>query len=730
MIARFTSVLLLFISLSAASAERVFQVSPEAVAGGNGSVEKPFLNLLEARDFIRIGRKNGKIPPGEAITVEIAPGIYPVENSIEFTAEDGGTAEAPVTYRSTKKAAAEVRGSITLAAADFRKIEDKATLSRLAESARGDVLVCDLGKYIPGELPPFPKAFRGAPVGPWLYVGGEPATLARWPNKGAENHGWATFSKVMDNGMAIPGSKDPTMQKDHPGAFIFDHPRVGKWNLEAGAWLLGYWTHDWYDENIRIGSYDSTKKIIRLAAPHQFGIMNGTWGAKERRFFAQNILSELDSPGEWFVDRAEKKLFYYPASPIAENELVLATYTGALLSLNGTKHLNLEGLALCYNHGSGITATNVEHVAIVGCVISNLAGTGITLSGSHNTVRSSDIFNIGCGGISVNGGDRKSLTNAENFIANNLIHHYALFQRTYAAGINVAGCGQIVRNNLIDHAPHNAILYNGNEHLIELNEIHHVVMETGDSGAIYTGRDWTSQGNVLRHNFIHDLGGDAVAGSHTMGIYLDDCDSGDALEGNVFYKAGCALMLGGGRDNAIRNNLVIDCTIGLHFDARGLSRKEWNDPKYPSWMLEKKALDLNYQRPPWSKKYPSLAKIMSDSPKEPLHNIICGNVFINPSETVLHLDKNSAAILPKLSVEDNLIIQNSGVKVKMTDTESNPSGFKVLADAPTDLGFVDTEKRDFSLKPNSWLLKNASGLKEIPFTLIGLRKDTWRNSLH
>ena len=27
------------------------------------------------------------------------------------------------------------------------------------------------------------------------------------------------------------------------------------------------------------------------------------------------------------------------------------------------------------------------------------------------------------------------------------------------------------------------------EHLIELNEIHHVCLETGDVGAIYTGRD-------------------------------------------------------------------------------------------------------------------------------------------------------------------------------------------------------------------------------------------------
>ena len=43
--------------------------------------------------------------------------------------------------------------------------------------------------------------------------------------------------------------------------------------------------------------------------------------------------------------------------------------------------------------------------------------------------------------------------------------------------------------------------------LLESNDIHHVLLETGDAGAFYTGRDWTTQGNVLRGNFVHDIGG-------------------------------------------------------------------------------------------------------------------------------------------------------------------------------------------------------------------------------
>lgn len=726
---RSTILLLLCASFSATNAEFVLHVSPKAADDADGSLEKPFDSIVAAQEHIRTLRKDGKIPATEAVTVELATGIYQVTDPVTFTAEDGGTAEAPVTYRSTKKGGAELRGGVILPSAEFQIVDDPKTLARLEESARGKVLVCELGEHISGDLPLFPKSFQGTPVGPWLYVDGEPMTLARWPNVDAENHGWATFSEVVDSGLAVPTSSDPAMQKARPGTFVFNDPRPATWDLEAGAWLLGYWTHDWSDENLRIDRYDAEKKTIKLAAHHNYGLMGGTWGAKERRFFAQNILSELDRPGEWFVDREEKKLFYYPARPVAESELVLATRSGSLVSLAGTKHLNLEGLSIGYSHGSGITAKNVEHLAIKGCTIRNHAEAGISLDGSHSTVQSCDIFNIGRSGISVSGGDRKTLLHAQNIVANNHIHHYARFQRTYAPGISVGGCGQTVRNNLIHDAPHSAILYSGNEHLLELNEIHHVVMETGDSGAFYTGRDWTSQGNIVRHNFIHDLGGVTNGGSgHTMGIYLDDCDSGDTLQGNVFYKAGRAIMIGGGRDNTVRNNLVIDCFIGLHLDARGMTWKQWNNPDSPSWMLEKKAQDLNYQNPPWSGTYPSLAKIMSDSPKEPLHNPIIGNVFINTSTRVIHLDSNSAAILPKLEVEGNLILQPAGANPKISSITGSPAGFATET-MPADLGFTDAAKGDFSFRKESWLLEKAPGLKEIPFEKIGMHKDEWRTEL-
>lgn len=51
-----------------------------------------------------------------------------------------------------------------------------------------------------------------------------------------------------------------------------------------------------------------------------------------------------------------------------------------------------------------------------------------------------------------------------------------------------------------------------------------------------------------------------------------DCDSGDQLIGNVFYRAGRAAFIGGGRDNLIENNVFIECENAVHIDSRGLER--------------------------------------------------------------------------------------------------------------------------------------------------------------
>jgi hypothetical protein len=717
--------------VSSAHAEVVVYVSPGAASGGDGSRLKPYQTPTQARDAIRALRKAGSIASGDAVTVLLEPGDYPLRASFELTAADGGTADAPVVYRAPQGGKARLYGGVALEPSSFKPVTDASVLSRLDAAVRDKVRVCDLSAKVPGAFPAFKTAFQGPPAAPWLYVNHQPMTLARWPNATGTDADWARFSKAVDNGLPKPGAADPALRKAHPGSFLFDDPRPARWNLAEGVWLLGYWTHDWSDEVIRIASYDKEKKVIVLAAPHGYGINAGTWGAAQRRFFAMNALEELDAPGEWYLDRSRKLLYFYPKGDLAGSEIVLATLTEPLVALRGVSQVRFVGLTFEYGHADGIVAQDVEHVEIAGCVVANLAGGGVSIHGSANAVRSCDVFSLGRGGIALDGGDRRWLTLARNTAENNHLHHFGLFQRTYAPGIGVSGCGQIVANNCIHDAPHNAVLYGGNEHRFERNEIYRVVMETGDAGAFYTGRDWTSQGNILRNNYIHDLGSGDAGHVNTMAIYLDDCDCGDTIVGNVFYRAGRAIMIGGGRDNPVLNNLIVDCPIGLHIDARGMTWSQWNDPADKSWCLEEKARELHYTEPPWSTKYPRLAAIMNEEPRQPLGNTIRRNVFVDCTRQVCDFDGNVMKLLDKLDIADNLVVNTTGA-AKGRAPAVHLKGFTNLSgtrDKPIDLRFDAPTAPGFASRWQAWLRKEQPSFETIPFEKIGLYTDRYRRGL-
>ena len=91
-----------------------------------------------------------------------------------------------------------------------------------------------------------------------------------------------------------------------------------------------------------------------------------------------------------------------------------------------------------------------------------------------------------------------------------------------------------------------------------------------DVGVIYTGRDWASQGMWCVGTTSTTLS--TTPATARREVYLDDCDSGDTVVGNiVFGGVGRGVLLGGGRDNTIRGNIFIGLPVGVHVDARGPS---------------------------------------------------------------------------------------------------------------------------------------------------------------
>ena len=57
-------------------------------------------------------------------------------------------------------------------------------------------------------------------------------------------------------------------------------------------------------------------------------------------------------------------------------------------------------------------------------------GSGVAVNGgSENGVVGNDIYEIGSHGISISGGDRITLTAANNYADNNYIHHVGVFYK-------------------------------------------------------------------------------------------------------------------------------------------------------------------------------------------------------------------------------------------------------------------------------------------------------------
>ena len=279
--------------------------------------------------------------------------------------------------------------------------------------------------------------------------------------------------------------------------------------------------------------------------------------------------------------------------------------------------------------------------------------------------------------------------------------------RVMCREINLAGWGPILdhgvgmrfTHNRLHDAPHTAILFTGNDFVIENNEIYAVCMETGDAGAIYTGRDFPFRGHVVRHNFIHHMGG---VGMGTMGVYNDDCVSGTAMIGNVFYRVTRGAMLGGGRDFRVENNLFIACEPAIHFDSRGISRHpNWRRMVYTT--MKERLEQLQAWRPPYSARYPGIAPIRPfiDDPAQPgvppEHCAIERNVSIGG--TWIHIDDGAK---PFYHPRDNLITRR----------------------APP---FRDERLLDFRTGPDRRLRR--IGFKPIPMDRIGLVDDAVRSSV-
>jgi hypothetical protein len=728
---------LFFLSMlvgSAVGAQTVLYVNP--LSGGadyNGTVKRPFATLEQARDAIRVMKKDGVFPQG-GVAVELT-GVFAMPvNTFALDSRDGGMAtNAQVVYRASK-AGASLFGGYDLPASGFRTVTDPAILARLPKSARGRVVCFDLKSLGLSKLSPLPNKFSG-----WgemeVFSGGKAMRLARWPNTG-----WAEIAKVVDRGVKPVDKATGEWEFGvKGGTFEYAEEAPARWKVEKGVWMNGFWCHDWANETLKIGAIDKEKRQITSAAIHTYGIGNSSkWHTAKRRYYVFNLLEELDSPGEWYVDRETGELFFFPLSEDL-SDVVLSIQKKPLFQISKTSNVKLDGVTFKYSTGMAVTVDGCEDIVLENLRVSNLTTDGIRVSGGSNCgLIRCEVSDIGGTCVSISGGDRKALKACGHFVTNCRLHHSGRLQRTQGKCLSFSGVGIRVEHNLIYDSPYIAVVYGGNDHLFEYNEVHSAMMESGDGGGLYTGRDWGSQGNVIRHNYFHHFGRPGVDWQKkqglnpdyeplkesvmVMGVYLDDCDSGDTVCGNIFYRTGWSAFVGGGRYNTIRNNLFIECTSALHLDDRGLSRARPGEGTKDGWDLLAKLQAMNWQDSPWKDRYPHLVNVMQDEPKLPLNNTFAENVAVNcPRFLQMHGSVGKTA-LSRLDFHDNLVFGpvNKGDAEAFPQTEAGKRRAEFRREALA--GVMDPDINRFSVQDSAEFKKLAPWFKRVPVEKIGAGK--------
>ena len=718
-----------------------FYVSPTGNDKSNGTAAAPVASLSKAQLLIKKFKAANPNYEGE-IVVHIGAGNYELQAGFKLDETVTGSKQTPIIWRGVNKDKVIISGGKKIKGSAFKKVNDPAILMRVGKTAAAalyQVSLKQLGILNYGKHQSYGHGQPVVPAPLELFFNNEPLTLAHYPNSGSIKIG-----KVLDKG-SVPRIGDTS---NRGALFEYTDARHAKWAGQKNIWLQGTFNYGFADDNINIEKIDTLKKQIKLVTPHLYGLGNGR---DFQAYTAYNILEELDSPGEWWLDSQTGMLYVWPPSTLQAASITVSVLETPIVSIINQTYTTLEGLTIEAGRGMGIYMEGGHHNTIVGCTIRNVGTSGIFMgqgaeankgpmsidnfeghpvsgiigslqnylykntswnrnAGYDQQILSCDVYNTGSGGIYLSGGDKRTLTKANNIVENCKVHDFNRRNKFIWSGISVDGCGNKIRHCEIYNSDWQGIFVHGNEHVFEYNNIHHVTLNSDDTSPWYIGRDPSDRGNVVRYNYFHHIGN---PNRMNMGIYCDDSSADVFIFGNVFYKMETKhgiLFTNSGWDLTMKNNIIIEPTdataqISAHYYtwAAGSEKSMFGEEGLIRARLTK---SVSYTTEPYASMYPGLLDYLDTIPG-------------TKQWKAMRANRNVFA--------DNLIIGGPTSPTKLIGGQYATITERDNYRCTSNPGFVDAEHENFTLLPTSEVFKKIKGFEPVPFDKMGLYKNKYRN---
>lgn len=524
--------------LAAGSASAAdFHVSPKGDdTTGDGSPAKPFATLEKARDAVR-AYKLAHV--AAANTILLHGGEYRLTRPVVFGPEDSGSPEAPFTV-----CAAPGEKPVLTSATPITgwKLADAAT-PNLATEAQGKVWVADI-----------PKGWRFHA----LYADGKPMQVARL-FKHNNWHAWSCFTSIGPVG---------------PGGQLLGVPKGQLDGLpDNGDVEMDLLPEVFWNSLSVVRDFDRKASTLRRHSkvPNVCAKKNEFHhdGASDFGYYnLLNALKFLSKPGEWAVDSAAGKVYFWPEKDSPDAMSVLAPRLYRLVEVSGDKSkaslvhdIHLRSLSFeCTDRlpedqwpddwikrnselpDAMLRMTDVEGCVVEGCTFFHSGSycVGLMDHARKNRILRNEMGFPGCGGVLMQGYGPGTLdVNKNNTIRRNYIHHMGNGGYMHSAAITLFQSGENdISLNLIDHAPYTAIVIVGS---------HTTDYKPGQD----TPMIWDSYGNA--DAMYHVRWNELPKGRDT--VFPDD---GKSLK--VFLHS---------RNNRVVNNIVLNYMERLH-DGGGL----------------------------------------------------------------------------------------------------------------------------------------------------------------